>query len=125
MMKNNTVATLGTQRYGWQTVPVFGWLWGEPYNEVARGFIHSLRPSSVRLARSSITCDSQIWRVTVWLDENDLIKRIEQEVEVELPLGIENGHELEQAFLNQGSRAGHGRDSNPCLAGIVTSAACH
>ncbi len=60
-------------------------LWGQPWNNLALNFVHSLRPAAVRVvdANGSLTCDAFTWRVTVLL-ENDgrTIRKITQEVEI-------------------------------------------
>lgn len=96
--------------FGWLTIQVLPELWGRRFDAAALGMIMGLRPRSVRVTRGSVTDDARRWRVTIWIEPLaaehgvELIERIEQEVEVSLPRGIQNGHELRIA-------ATHGRDS--------------
>lgn len=69
---------------GFLSIPVLEFLNGKPWNEAALGFVHSLRPSCIRVTTGSIKLDSRCWRVTVVVDENDVIDEITQEVEVGL-----------------------------------------
>lgn len=89
-------------RIGSTTVEVCSFLKGKPYNNIAKSYISSLRPSSVRTTINGRTLDSSTWRVTVWLEEDKTtIKRVEQEVKVMLPEEIKNGAELQKAFDKQ------------------------
>jgi hypothetical protein len=89
---------------GWITVPVLPQLIGRPFDDLARGLIHSLRPSHVRVSPDTyVTTDAQCWRVTVYTDGKDgPITRVDQEVEVGLPPGIEHGHAFQVAFAKGG-----------------------
>ena len=80
---------------GYLTIPVLEFLWGEPWNNLALDFVHTLRPSSVRVSNTGWwSVDSRCWRVTVALKrDNKTIERIEQEVEVGLH-SAKNGHNL-------------------------------
>lgn len=79
---------------GWTVVPVLHDLWGTLWNAAAANFLRCLRPSTVRVIehRGAMTCDARTWRVTVHLDADNRISRIEQEVEVAL-VGFRNGHD--------------------------------
>lgn len=57
-------------------------LTGKPWNENALHLVHALRPSSIRVTTGEIKCDSRTWRVTVYINEENIIQEIEQEVEV-------------------------------------------
>lgn len=65
---------------GQMTIPVFEFLKGRPWGDEAKSFVSSLRPSRVRIVRDGKQCDSVAWRVTVWLNHDDTINLIEQEV---------------------------------------------
>jgi hypothetical protein len=71
---------------------------GRKVDDVVRGYIHALRPSSVRICRQGCPMDAQTWRVTIWIDENDLIKSIHQEVETGGYGDIHNGSSLRCAL---------------------------
>ncbi len=97
---------LQPSRIGYCVVDVLAFLNEAPLDEVAMGFVYSLRPSCVRVVYDGTNLDYRIWRVTIYLDESDkTIVRIVQEVEVALPFGIPHGqalqHALEQRTLRQ------------------------
>jgi hypothetical protein len=71
-------------------------LWGHPWNDIALGFVHGLRPSAIRVVRDMETMDAVTWRVTVYVGADNIIESIRQEVEVWLPDGVENGHDLRE-----------------------------
>lgn len=83
---------------GWTDVTVLQFLWGRPWDEVALAYVHSLRPSLLRVivAGGLETCDARPWRVTVYLNGDNTIKKIVQEAEVAIGFvpGCRNGYEL-------------------------------
>lgn len=73
---------------------------GKKWNDIALGIVHAVRPSSIRVIQGgSYTLDSRSWRVTVFIDENDIIEKISQECVVGLPDGIEHGRHLRLSLL--------------------------
>lgn len=89
---------VGFNARGYTTIQPLPFLHGKPWDDIALGYIHALRPSRVRVSTGSVQLDAQSWRVTVWLQaDGETISRITQEVEVGLPDGIEDGHALEIA----------------------------
>jgi len=85
---------LNFEGYSYTSIPCLQWLWGSKFDEITKAWISGLRPSSVRVSKGCIHCDARRWRVTVLLNEDDSIAEITQEVEVGLPDGIEDGHDL-------------------------------
>ncbi len=83
-------------RYGFYVVRVLPELEGKPWNDVTKAYMRALRPSSVRVIPDgeAMTSDANLWRVTVNLTRSGLIRRIDQEVEVDLPEGVDHGHAL-------------------------------
>lgn len=82
------------------TLEPLPWLHGRKWDELALAYLHSLRPSWVRVipAGQRPHQDPHLWRVTVFLDNDGAsIRAIEQEVDVGLPDGIDNGDELDLA----------------------------
>jgi hypothetical protein len=77
---------------GYTSIPVLQGLWGTPWCNAAANFLPALRPSCVRVTRGEVTLDAVSWRVTVYLNADDTISRIEQEVEVGL-VGFRNGQD--------------------------------
>jgi len=88
-------------RRGYLSVPVLSNLTGHPWNEIAMAYVQGLRPSSLRVVKGEETTDAQTWRVTVYLDDQNKIEMIHQEVEVGLPHGINCGSNL-RAALDRG-----------------------
>jgi hypothetical protein len=76
-------------------------LHGRAFSQAALGVIQGLRPSRLRVIRpgQGAHLDACAWRVTVHLRDGSVIDRIEQEVIVGLPEGIENGDELERVVV--------------------------
>ena len=81
---------------GYTVIEVLPFLVGRPCDDVAMAYIAALRPSYIRITTGERTCDARIWRVTVVVDENDIIQRVEQEVNVGLPEPFGCGWELDQ-----------------------------
>lgn len=80
--------------YGVNTINVLELLWGQPWNNLALNYVYALRPSGIRVVQNGTCLDSQDWRVTVWLEDDDItIKKIEQEVRIGL-YGATCGHDL-------------------------------
>ncbi len=80
---------------------ILPYLEGRRWDELALAYVHSVRPSQVRVLKPSqgVQLDAELWRVTVWLREDDItIDHIEQEVEVGLPDACANGAAVEDAF---------------------------
>lgn len=68
-------------------------LHGAPWDDLALAWVSALRPSRVRVISDAEQCDSQVWRVTVYVSDGT-ITSITQEVSVGLPISVENGHDL-------------------------------
>lgn len=83
-------------RYGYTNIQVLPELTGKPWCAITQSYMHGLRPSNVRVVQQhgEIKSNAILWRVTVYLTDNERIERIEQEVEVELPDSVENGYRL-------------------------------
>jgi hypothetical protein len=89
---------LESEHIGFQCIPVLEFLKGKKWDEVALAYVHALRPSTIRVPKNEIKANAKPWRVTVILNEYDFIERIEQEVEVWLPDGVEHGQALQCAL---------------------------
>jgi hypothetical protein len=86
---------------GGVTIQPLVFLHGRKWDEIALGYIHALRPSHLRVVEGGVQCDSQMWRVTVFLEnDGETIREIEQEVSVGLPEGIQDGYEMRCALLD-------------------------
>jgi len=79
---------------GYASIEVLEFLKGRKWDQLALNWVHSVRPSCIRVTDCGVTCDAWGWRVTVYVDKDKTIKKITQEVEVGLTGGYENGHDL-------------------------------
>lgn len=70
---------------GYNVIEILPILNGKKLSEYSMAIVHSARPSSIRIVKDEQTTDSYIWRVTIYIDKDEVIKRITQEVEIALP----------------------------------------
>lgn len=70
-----------SQRYGFSCVRVLPELVGKPWNDITKAYMRSLRPSHVRVVRDGDPVTS---------DASGSIHHVEQEVEVDLPDGVDH-----------------------------------
>jgi len=76
------------------SIEVLEFLKGTKWGEVALTYVSSLRPSSIRVTTGDTKCDARVWRVTVYVDENDIIQEIIQEVQMDASSSIWSGSHL-------------------------------
>jgi len=50
------------------SIKVLQFLYGLPWNNLALNYVHSLRPSCIRVTEDCVTCDAYNWRVTVYIN---------------------------------------------------------
>lgn len=82
---------------GYTSMPVLPQFWGKKLDNSLVAYLHTLRPSSVRISDGCVTCDSSPWRVTVFTDKKDgveIITNISQEV----CIGFSSGWNVQQVF---------------------------
>jgi hypothetical protein len=70
------------QRTGFCSIRVLDFLVGRKWDQLALNFVHALRPSYIRVVCGEETSDAICWRVTVAVDDKNIIESIEQEVQV-------------------------------------------
>ena len=69
-------------KISYPSIEVLPELKGKPWNNEAVNKITTLRPSNVRVTQGIVHLDSMKWRVTVFLEKDDItIRKITQEVE--------------------------------------------
>lgn len=85
-------------RRGYGYMEILSFLTGKPWNKVAMGYVHAVRPSYIRVIKGEETTDSKVWRVSIYIDKDNIIEKIMQEVELGLPDGVHNGCELRVRF---------------------------
>lgn len=96
-----------TEIFGHLSVEVLPCLKGKKWDEVALAYVHTLRPTSIRVTTGEVKADARDWRVTVIVDEQDIIQEVTQEVEVWLPEKVAHGAALDAALE-------YGIDSEQC-----------
>jgi len=100
-ISNHRVEYEAPQSTGYLCVEVLPFLKGRKWDEVALAYVHSLRPSCIRVVNGIqvgfSTDDAITWRVTVVIG-GGRITNIEQEVEVGLPEGVVHGDALKCAL---------------------------
>ncbi len=96
--KRHMAAYEQPQSRGFQSIEVLPFLKGKKWDEIALAYVNAVRPSCIRVTTGMCTMDGRLWRVTVIVDENGIIKEITQEVEVGLPEGISHGKHLSHAL---------------------------
>lgn len=79
-------------------IDVLEFLRGRQWDDLVLAYVHALRPSSIRVTTGKIKCDARSWRVTIIIDDNNVIENITQEVEVGLPDGVAHGEALKHAL---------------------------
>lgn len=87
----------------YDSIEVLGFLVGRPWDQFALNYVHSVRPSGIRVIRpmGTETCDAQTWRVTVYLADDDRTTReIRQEVGVGC-VGAKHGHGLRRYRIGE------------------------
>lgn len=84
----------------WTTVPILHNIWGRKWNQAAANFLWSMRPSIIRTTKGEITLDCRLWRITVYLTDDNYINKIEQEVEVGA-IGFRNGQDASYYMMEK------------------------
>lgn len=107
------------QRTGYTSIQILSFLNGKPWDELALAYIHAVRPSSIRVTKGGITLDSRTWRVTVIVDEENIIKEITQEVEVGLPEKVVHGQALDHALTYGGINSEQCQWHNDDIKGYI------
>lgn len=85
----NPAVAMGTTH-----INVLGFLKGLPLDNLAMSYLHALRPSRVEVIRGEEKCVGWPWLVRVYLDENDRIDHIKQQVDVAFASGYTIDNEL-------------------------------
>ena len=87
-----------TDRTGYTSIKILEFLKGHKWDDIALAYVHSSRPSCIRVTTNIVTCDAVLWRVTIIVDNDNFILDISQEVEVWLPENIPHGFGLKTAL---------------------------
>lgn len=103
------------QPCGYAVIDVLPELVGLPLSDLVLAYVHALRPSAVRITQGTQTCDAVTWRVTIVVDEDDVVRSIRQEVRV----GYGCGFDVAQCLRS----AKDGQPPRPCPGVIGHTAA--
>lgn len=95
---------------GGTTIPILEVLWGLPWGEIPLCFIRAVNPSYIRVTNGETKTDARPQRVTVYVDNNDVIERIEQEVTIAGGSGSEMGLKLKNAKDEAKRKLGYNPD---------------
>ena len=81
--------------HGYSSISMLEFLYGMKLDELTFNYIYSLNPTSVRIVGPNdvLACDCYHGRVTIRIDDECRIEKIDQEVNVGLN-GCEHGHDL-------------------------------
>jgi len=66
---------------GYRNLSVLPKLWGRPWDDDALAWVHSLRPTYIRVTTGGTHCDCRPWRVTVYVNDDNTIRKIHQEIQ--------------------------------------------
>ena len=90
--------TIELQKYpiSYGVIKVLPFLNGRKIDKIVMGYLHAIRPSIIEVIpfKGGHHLNCHTWRVRVFLNEDETIKFIEQEVEIGCYEGINNGHHL-------------------------------
>lgn len=75
--------------HGYTSINVLEFLYGLPLTNLALAYVHALRPSFIRISNGQTTTDSLLGRVTILVDEHDVVLSISQEVAIAYGCGAD------------------------------------
>lgn len=67
---------------GYMSIEVLPELIGKKWGEIALGYCHAVRPTCIRVVKGEEKTDACTWRLTVYVDADDIITGLRQEVEI-------------------------------------------
>lgn len=67
---------------GYSTVAILQELYGLPLSNLVLSFVHGFNPRMIRVTEGEVTTDSQPGRVTIFVDAENRVVSIEQEISV-------------------------------------------
>ena len=79
---------------GYTTTDILPELIGCPLCNLVLGYVHAFHPTAIRISTGCVTCDSQHGRVTIFVDEQNKVRRVFQEITVLYNCGGEMGRAL-------------------------------
>ena len=87
---------LNSTRRSYSVIEVLAFLKGRKIDKVVMGYLHALRPSKIEVVpfRESTHCDAFTWRVRIFLNKDETIDCIQQEIQVGCYDDVEHGAHL-------------------------------
>lgn len=82
---------------GYLSIDVLQFLWKQPLNDLVLAYVAGLHPSYLRISKGEVTCDSLNDRVTIIVDDHDVVQSITQSVTV----GHGCGSDVEECWRAQ------------------------
>lgn len=84
------------RRTGWAMILILERYYGRPWDTAFYYALSAFSPTMIRVIKPGvgITLDAQTGRITVFLDDDNNVKRVEKECAVALPDGVAHGHAL-------------------------------
>lgn len=64
------------------SIPILDFLRGQPWDDIAHSLVMAFKPRGIRVSTGMLTCDSVRGRVTVIVDDDNIINSISMEVAV-------------------------------------------
>jgi hypothetical protein len=92
------------QSGGYSSIEVLPELKGLKLSDLVLGWLAAVRPSAIRITRGDFNADWRPWRVSITVDENDIITGISQEVVVAYGCGYDMDQLLREAKTGQPAR---------------------
>jgi hypothetical protein len=92
------------ERSGFVVLDVLPQVVGFPLDETVWALVEALQPGEVRviLAGEPTKTDARCWRVTIYLDADERVRQVCQEVMVGLPDAVETGRSLAGLWRQRG-----------------------
>lgn len=80
------------KRSCWAVLPVCESIWRTKWDIVALAYVLAVtKPTAIRVTTGEIKTDAMTGRVTIFVDANDTIMQIEQELRISVPESIQDG----------------------------------
>lgn len=80
------------------SVPICQWLTGTPWNDEALAYVWAFNPTGIRVTTGGMKLDAWQGRITVFVDDVDIIQSIEKEVNIPLPGGFNYGADFTKHY---------------------------
>ena len=82
--------------YGQMSIEILQFLWGREWGPMALSFVLAENPECLRVSSGALSLDCRPGRITVMVDKDGKIERIEKEIIINLPEGFTCGADVEE-----------------------------